>query len=73
MCRVSDTYVTNVIMLPQQQAVLSVTKSHGMRVSCTHVIIVIMLPQEQNILSDTKSQNIIVSDTHDLWLCGDQS
>ena len=43
--RVSDTHVTSVTMLQQDQAILKGTKNPSMRVSDTHVTSVIMLPK----------------------------
>ena len=50
---VSDTNVTFVIMLQQQQAILKSTKYPSMRVSDIHVTSVIMLPPKQALLKGT--------------------
>ena len=55
--RVSDTHVTSVIMLPQEQETLKGTNSQSARVSDTHVTSVIML---QTLSWGTNSQSMRV-------------
>ena len=54
--RASDTRVTSVIMLPQQQAFLKGTKNPGTKAYDTQVTSVASLPQNHVILNYTKSQ-----------------